>query len=158
MAVESHLSLLAWESGPLLWGRASLHIPDCLLILCFPLLSFLGFLTLWHYPVGLCLQCHLSHPSFSWLTLTLQNWAQLVLLSQRGSFVLLELSKPRMADQGRETNHLTAMVLSFLFCKVGWRVRPNCKKRQLVRGQLSGWWGSKAVCKQPVGLGIFWEH
>lgn len=30
-----------------------------------------------------------------------------------------------MADQGRETNHLTAMVLSFLFCKVGWRVRRD---------------------------------
>lgn len=39
--------------------------------------------------------------------------------------MLLEMSEPRMEDQGREANHLTSMGLSFLFWKMGPRICPT---------------------------------
>lgn len=42
-----------------------------------------------------------------------------------GSFLLLEMSEPRMEDQGREANHLTSLGLSFLFWKIGLRISPT---------------------------------
>ena len=38
------------------------------------------------------------------------------------SFLLLEVSEPRMEDQGRATNHLSSTGLNFLFCKMGPRI------------------------------------
>lgn len=64
----------------------------------------------------------------------------------------MEMSEPRMEDQGREANHLTSMGLSF-FLENGPKNKPNYRRiKALLEGEAHSLWGLREGIKTACGV------